>query len=108
MSDGVLPTDYLSLGPHAGLPRGASASPGAGPGEEGRVRAAAIRFEAAFLAEMLRHAGLAKTRSAFGGGAGEQAFSGSLVQEYAARIADSGGVGLADSIYRALLARESR
>lgn len=72
------------------------------------MRAAATRFEAAFLAEMLRHAGLAKARSAFGGGAGEQAFAGSLVQEYAALIADGGGVGLADSIYHALQARESR
>lgn len=79
----------------------AAADPG------GQLRVAATKLEAAFLAEMLRHAGLGATREAFGGGAGEAAFSGTLVQEYAGLIADAGGVGLADSIFRALTARSA-
>lgn len=70
------------------------------------LRAAAIRFEAAFLAEMLRHSGLGEMPSAFNGGAGEAAFSGTLIQEYAAKIADAGGIGLADRIFESLLGRE--
>jgi Rod binding domain-containing protein len=76
------------------------------PGEA-RLRASAIRFEAAFLAEMLRHAGLGKTPSAFNGGAGEAAFSGTLIQEYATRISEAGGIGIADRIFQALLDRSA-
>lgn len=74
-------------------------------GEPGQLRAAAEAFEAAFLAEMLRHAGLGRMPEAFNGGAGEAGFAGTLVEEYARHIARSGGLGLADEIHASLLAR---
>ena len=69
------------------------------------LRAAAVEFETVFLTEMLKHAGLGETRDAFGGGAGEEAFAGMLASEQARLIAERGGIGLADRIYEALLAR---
>lgn len=69
------------------------------------ARAAAEAFEAAFLAEMLRHAGLGRMPETFNGGAGEAAFAGTLVEAYANHIAGSASLGLAEQIHRALLAR---
>ncbi len=71
---------------------------GSRPSTEGRdaqLRVAARKFEAVFLAEMLRQAGFGRMSASFNGGAGEAAFSGALIQEYAARIADAGGLGIA-------------
>ena len=62
----------------------------------------AEQFESAFLAEMLRHAGVSRSRDAFGGGAGEEAFSGYLADAYARQLVDSGGIGLAEHIFHAL------
>jgi Rod binding domain-containing protein len=75
------------------------------PAENPRLRAVAERFEAAFLAEMLRHSGLGRVPESFNGGAGEKAFAGSLVQEYANRIAATGSLGIAEQIYRDLVER---
>lgn len=66
------------------------------------VAKVAVAFEAVFLAETLGHAGLGEARGPFGGGAGEDAFSGMLVREYARSIAESGGTGIAEGIERAL------
>lgn len=82
---------------------GAPASPGGD--REASLRKAAEAFEAAFLAEMLRHTGLGHLPESFNGGAGEAAFAGTLVEAYAKEIAASGGVGLAEQIYRSLAAR---
>jgi len=71
-------------------------------GGQDPVDRAAVAFEAVFLAEMLGHAGLGEARGSFGGGAGEDAFSGMLVREYARSIAESGGTGIAEGIERAL------
>jgi Rod binding domain-containing protein len=73
--------------------------------ENTRLRAEAERFEAAFLAEMLRHSGLGQMPESFNGGPGEAAFAGSLVQEYANRIAATGTLGIADRIYQTLVER---
>ena len=78
------------------------------PVENTRLRVEAERFEAAFLAEMLRHTGLGKMPESFNGGAGEAAFAGSLVQEYANKIAATGTLGIADHIYSALLERSMK
>jgi len=72
---------------------------------EASLRKAARDFEAAFLAEMLRHSGLGRMPDSFNGGAGESAFAGTLVEAYAKRIAADGGLGLAEQIYRSLAAR---
>ena len=67
-----------------------------------RLREAATGLEARFLAEMLKSAGMEQTRSAFGGGAGEDQFASFLVQEQANRIVQAGGIGLAETIFNAL------
>lgn len=66
---------------------------------------AAQDLEAAFLAEMLRHAGAGTARSSFGGGAGEEQFSSFLRTEQARAMAQSGGIGLAQSLFEALVAQ---
>ena len=66
------------------------------------LRKAAIDLEAAFLAEMLKSAGLGKARDSMGGGAGEDQFGSFLVREQAGQIARSGGIGLAESLFDAL------
>lgn len=80
--------------------------PGPDPDRRAALAQAARDFEAGFLAEMLKHAGFGKPRALFGGGAGEEAFASLLVREEARRLADAGGIGLAEHVFRALLARE--
>lgn len=70
--------------------------------DEARLRQTATAFEAEFLTEMLKSAGLART---MGGGIGEDQFSSLLVREQARVLAESGGIGLAESIYQALVRR---
>lgn len=70
--------------------------------EEARARAAAESFEAAFLAEVLKHSGLNAMPSSFGGGAGEEAFASFLTQEYARLMSARGGVGLAEQVFEAM------
>jgi flagellar protein FlgJ len=83
---------------------GAVRAPGAADREEG-LRAAAEAFEAAFLAEMLQHAGLNEMPAGFGGGAGEEAFAGLLTEQYARLLAARGGIGLAEQIFNVLKER---
>ena len=60
-------------------------------------------LETAFLAEMLAYSGRdADADSAFGGGAGEEQFASFLRQEEARMMVDRGGIGLAESLFRAL------
>ena len=70
------------------------------------LREAAVSLEASFLAEMLKAAGLGETRGSYGGGAGENQFSSFLVQEQAMHMARAGGIGLAETIYHAMRARD--
>ncbi|SFT96260.1 rod-binding protein [Sedimentitalea nanhaiensis] len=66
------------------------------------LRQAATDLEAAFLTEMLKSAGLGKSRDIMGGGAGEDQFGSLLVRAQADQIARSGGIGLAESLFNAL------
>lgn len=69
------------------------------------VRAAAEEFEAVFLNTMLQNmfSGL-EDGGAWNGGTGSDAWQSMLVDEYAKTISSTGGIGLADSIERELLA----
>ncbi len=78
------------------------------PRPTSEMRAAAREFEAVFLAEMLRHAGLGAARESFGGGAGEAQFAPLLARAQADAMAEAGGLGLADRIAEALAARTGR
>jgi flagellar protein FlgJ len=73
--------------------------------EDPALRRVARDLEAAFLAEMLKHSGLGSGPDAFGGGIGEAQFSSFFNQEHGRLLAERGGIGLAEGIYRALLAR---
>ncbi len=75
------------------------------PTREDQLRAAAQALEASFLAQMLESAGVGEVPDAFGGGEGEGQFASFLRQAQAEEIAQSGGIGLAESIYASLLER---
>jgi len=60
-------------------------------------------LEAAFLAEMLKHAGFGESRDSFGGGIGEEQMSSLLRVEHANALAAQGGIGLAESIFQSML-----
>lgn len=84
-------------------PGAPTAAAKAAEGREAALREAAHAFEAVFLAEMLKHSGINKAPGGFDGGAGEDAFSGFLTEEYARLIADRGGIGLAEHIFGSLM-----
>ena len=70
------------------------------------LRKASKAFEATFITQMLKSAGVGKPRESFGGGAGESAFSSFLVSAEADKIAAQGGFGLSEKIFQALRARQ--
>ncbi|MEM6609217.1 MAG: rod-binding protein [Pseudomonadota bacterium] len=72
---------------------------------ERQLRAAAEELEAAFLSEMLKQARFGEARGAFGGGIGEDQFASFLRDEHARAIVSGGGIGLAQTIFEALVAR---
>jgi len=73
--------------------------------DEARLRAAAQKLEAGFLAEMLKSAGVGATPGAFGGGAGEDHFASFLREAQAEGMVAAGGIGLAESLYQSMLVR---
>jgi len=81
-------------------PSGLSGPP---PSDHAALRAAADGMEAAFLAEMFKSAGLGAPRDSFGGGAGEEQFGSFLREAQAAEMVRAGGIGLSESIFRAML-----
>jgi flagellar protein FlgJ len=87
------------------VPAGPETARAAPPEPERQARAAAEAFEAAFLAEMLKHSGINAMPSAFGGGAGEEAFASFLTEEYARLLAERGGIGIAEQVFGLLQQR---
>lgn len=74
-------------------------------GDKTAVREAAVEFEAVFLNTMLQNmfTGLDQGGT-WGAGPGADAWQSLLIDEYARSIAETGGIGLADSVERELLA----
>lgn len=72
------------------------------------LREKATELEAAFLAEMLSHAGFGKPRDSFGGGIGEDQFGSFLRNEQAKALAAKGGIGLAEHFFQSLSARSGQ
>jgi hypothetical protein len=72
---------------------------------EAQLMAVAQSLEAAFLSEMLKSAGIGETPSDFGGGAGEDQFASFLRDEQAKQMTAAGGIGLAQSMFDAMMAR---
>ena len=69
------------------------------------MRKAAEEFEQTFLTTMMESmfAGV-ETSAPFGGGHAEQQFRSVLLGEYAKDMAKTGGIGIADEVYREILA----
>jgi len=82
-----------------------SAPPAARAESEAQLRHLAQQFEATFLGEMLKHAGLGAMPERFNGGAGEAAFGGFLTQEYAGIVARTGKLGIAEQVFQTMKAR---
>lgn len=68
------------------------------------MRQAAVKLETAFIAEMLRTVGFGMANHAASAGAGGDAFSSFLIAAQAEHIAERGGIGLAESLFRAMTA----
>lgn len=65
---------------------------------EAAVESSAQEFEAMFLAQMLQPMFEGLGDGYFGGGPGEKAYRGMLVEEYGKAIARAGGVGIAEKV----------
>ncbi|GJL93752.1 MAG: hypothetical protein DHS20C05_01570 [Hyphococcus sp.] len=63
-------------------------------------------FEAVFVAQMLNYSGLNKALSRDSGFGGDT-FSSMLTQQYATKLVEGGGFGLAEPIYQQLLSKEA-
>lgn len=77
------------------------------PPREAEIVRTAREFEAVFLTEMLKHAGVGRMTESFNGGPGEAAFTDMLTREYAREISRSGGIGLADKVMEAIRRTET-
>lgn len=73
----------------------------------GKARAAATDFEAVFLNSMFSQmfTGISG-EGPFGGGAGTGVWRSFLTEEYSKSFAKAGGIGIADHVYRSLLAQQ--
>ncbi|PJI86132.1 rod binding protein [Yoonia maricola] len=72
---------------------------------DAKLRDAAQKMEATFLAEMLKSAGVGTPRDAFGGGEGEEHFSSFLRDAQAEEMVKAGGIGLAEALFEAMKVR---
>ena len=68
-----------------------------------RIMEVAQALEAQFLSEMLKSAGVGETPSEFGGGSGEDQFASFLRDEQAKQLTQAGGIGLAQSLFDAMM-----
>lgn len=91
--------------PFTAQPRAVQRAPHASVKSALTPRQAAEKLEASFLAEMLKSAGVGKSPS-FGGGIGEDQFASYQRQALAEKIVESGGIGLAESFYQALVEKQ--
>lgn len=72
---------------------------------DAKMRDAAEKMEATFLAEMLKSAGVGAPRETFGGGEGEEHFSSFLRNAQAEEMVRAGGIGLAEALFEAMKVR---
>jgi len=75
--------------------------------KQGKARAAAQDFEAVFLNSMFQHmfTGI-KGEGPFGGSGSVGVWRSMVVDEYAKSFAKAGGIGIADQVYRSLMAHQ--
>ena len=96
---GLMPLDALK--------NSMSAAKAPGVGKEAKARAAAQDFEAVFLNSMFQHmfTGI-DGDGPFGGTGATGVWRSMLTDEYAKSFAKSGGIGIADQVYRTLIAQQ--
>ena len=101
-----------ALAPAAGIGTAATASltagaPKSAPTAQAKARAAAQDFEAVFLNAMFSEMFTGVDgEGPFGGGAGAGVWRSFLTDEYAKSFSRAGGIGLADDVYRTLIAQQ--
>lgn len=94
-------TDYS----YAGLGRAERLKSQLANSDVTKAEAAAVDFEAVFISQMLRPMfDTIETDGLFGGGPSEKIFRSMFVDEAAKEVAKSGGVGIADSILKDIIA----
>ena len=77
------------------------------PGIEAKARASAADFETVFLTSMFGQmfTGI-DGEGPFGGGGAGGVWRSFLTEQYAKTVAKAGGIGIADHVYRSLLAQQ--
>ena len=90
----------------AQVPTG-GATPGRNSTAAEKARHTAQEFESLFLTQFAQvmFSGV-KSDGPFGGGPAEDIFKNLLAEEYGKNLARSGGIGLADSVYRQILSTQ--
>ncbi|MEQ9640474.1 MAG: rod-binding protein [Alphaproteobacteria bacterium] len=99
-------SDLITIAPLA-PPPSANARPQAPaePQRDPRAWATAKDFESFFVSQMLEQISTGiKTDGPFGGGHAEKIYRSMMNGEYAKAITQTGGIGLADTVYREILA----
>ena len=92
-------TDFSPIGPaNPGRPATPSDTK-----DTARAREAALRLEASFLSEMLKAAGFGAQQGEFSGGLGEEQFASFNRDAIARKMAEAGGIGLAEHFFRAMM-----
>lgn len=97
----ALPT-YMHM---SSSPAAAKAAAAEASGRDPRAWEAAKEFESQFVSTLFQSMfkGLEDQDNPFGGGPGETMFRSLLVDQYSQQIGKSGGIGLADDVYREML-----
>jgi peptidoglycan hydrolase FlgJ len=92
------------------LPQGVMAlgvTGGPSPDAKAKARANAVDFEAMFLSSMFSNMFTSiNGEGPFGGGGAGGVWRSFLSDEYAKSFAKAGGIGIADSVYRSLIAQQ--
>jgi Rod binding domain-containing protein len=94
-----MPAAALNFGPTPAL-----GSSGVSPAIAAKARASAQDFEAVFLNSMFSQMFTHVNEGPFNGGQAANTWRSFLTDEYARNFAKAGGIGIADSVYKELIA----
>ena len=84
----------------------ATGKSGIAPAKAAKARAAAQDFEAVFLGSMFNQMFSGVGEGPFSGGQAAKTWQGFLTDEYAKSFAKTGGIGIADTVYKELIAQQ--
>jgi len=102
----MMPTLAPGLTPAATAALGASGAAAPSADRLAKVKGAAQDFEAVFLNSMFQQMFSGVGQGPFSGGPGAQIWQSFLTDEYAKSFAKAGGIGIADTVQRTLLAQQ--